>query len=191
MKTLFYFITATFLLTSLSMAQVRTGEKTVTVNKATGDTTITESVIISESEDITPRNNMIVINPLKFFLFYNISYFRKVTESTVIGFGVQTPTFDHLSGIGINAEVRFHPTGKNMRGFYVAPNFSYNSISEENESTANLFSFGGMLGWQWFPGDEFALGLGIGIDYYAGSSDDDDNINGLMPAIRFDVGYVW
>jgi len=192
MKTLFYLFAATFLLTSFLAAQVRTGEKTIIVDKVTGDTTYTESIIISESEDITPRNSMIIINPLKFIVFYNISYYHKISKSTVLGIGIQTPTFDGLTGIGLNAEVRFHPTGKNMRGFYVAPNISFNSISSEGgDDSENIITIGGLLGWQWFPGDQFAMGLGIGVDYYSGVTSDDDFPEGFAPALRFDIGYAW
>ena len=55
--------------------QERTDERKWTIDPATGDTIFTQSVIISEFEDITPRNSMIVINPLKFLLFYNISFY--------------------------------------------------------------------------------------------------------------------
>lgn len=195
MKHLVYLLSLLLFLSFTSQAQVKTDEKAFTVNKITGDTTYTESVIISESEDITPRNSMIVINPLKFFLFYNISYFHKVSESVVVGGGFQAPTMSELSGFGINAEVRFHPKGKNMRGFYIAPNFSYNSLTDSEDADGNVFSIGALIGWQWFPGDEFAMGFGIGIDNYFGSdeegSDDFDDINGLAPAIRFDIGYAW
>ena len=52
---------------------------------------------------------------------------------------------------------------------------------------------GGLIGWQWFPGDQFAMGLGIGVDYYFFSGDDADfsKINGTAPALRFDIGYAW
>jgi hypothetical protein len=187
-------LVSVLLITAVStVAQVRTDEKKTTVKKATGDTTFTESVIISESVDITPRNNMLIINPLKFILFYNLSYYHKVSESVVAGGGIQFPTISGVNGIGFNAEVRFHPTGRNMRGFYLAPNISYNSLSAE-DGKADLFSIGALVGWQWFPGDEFAIGLGIGIDYYTGSAEDDNDFerySGSLPALRFDIGYAW
>ena len=139
---------------------------------------------------------MVIINPLKFLIFYNISYFHKVSESVIIGGGLQVPTPSGWSGFGINAEVRFHPSGKNMRGFYIAPNFSYNSLKEESSSSVseeNVYSIGALAGWQWFPSAEFAIGLGIGLDYYSGfdESDSDGFENGLAPALRFDIGYAW
>lgn len=85
MKTLYSTITIFLLLSTTCLSQVRTGETKTTVDKATGDTTVTESVTITETEDVTPRNNLIVINPLKFFLFYNLSYFHKFTNTLIIG----------------------------------------------------------------------------------------------------------
>jgi hypothetical protein len=55
---------------------------------------------------------------------------------------------------------------------------------------------GGLVGWQWFPGDQFAIGLGIGADYYFLSddntgNDDFEDYSGMAPALRFDIGYAW
>lgn len=175
-------------------SQVQTKEKRKTINEKTGDTTVTQSVIISESEDITPRYHMIIINPLKFLLFYNISYYQRISSNIGIGAGIQTPTISGIEGIGFNAEVRFHPSGKTLRGFYFAPNISYNRLSgEESDETLSIFSIGGLIGWQWFPGDDFAIGLGIGIDYYMTSIEEDEfrKYDGTAPALRFDVGYAW
>lgn len=194
MKKLFMILLACIAIFSIGFGQERTDERKWTIDPVTGDTIYSEAVIISQSEDITPRTSMIVINPLKFLLFYNISYFHKIDDGTAIGIGVQAPTISGIDGIGINAEVRFYPKGKNLRGFYFAPNVSYNHLSIENVSSSP-FSAGVLVGWQWFPGDQFAMGLGIGIDYYFGSvSDDNDDFgryDGTAPALRFDIGYAW
>ena len=194
MKKLFMILLACIAIFSIGFGQERTDERKWTIDPVTGDTIYSEAVIISQSEDITPRSSMIVINPLKFLLFYNISYFHKIDDGTAIGIGVQAPTISGIDGIGINAEVRFYPKGKNLRGFYFAPNVSYNHLSIENVSSSP-FSAGVLVGWQWFPGDQFAMGLGIGIDYYFGSvSDDNDDFgryDGTAPALRFDIGYAW
>jgi hypothetical protein len=179
---------------SFSYGQERTDERKWTIDPETGDTIYSEAVIISQSEDITPRTSMIVINPLKFLLFYNLSYFHKINDGTAIGIGFQAPTISGIDGIGVNAEVRFYPKGRNLRGFYFAPNVSYNHLSIEDVSSSP-FSAGLLVGWQWFPGDQFAMGLGIGVDYYFGSvSDDNDDFgryDGTAPALRFDIGYAW
>jgi len=191
MKTLFIIL---LLSAQFVFSQTETKETKKTVSKAKGDTTISQSVIISKSKDITPRSDMIVINPLKFILFYNISYLHKFSDNTVAGFGIQTPTLSGIDGFGINAEVRLYPKGENMRGFYFAPNISYNHLTSGNVSS-DPFSLGVLLGWQWFPGEQFALGLGLGVDHYWGSVSDSGGdfgkYNGFVPAIRFDIGYAW
>ncbi len=185
--------TLTFSLSALG--QDKTDETRITIDKETGDTTFTESVVISSTEDITPRNSMIVINPLKFLLFYNLSYFHKISDQVVIGGGFQMPTLSGLNGFGVNAELRFHPKGKNLKGFYFAPNVSYNNLKGDDpgDESVSITSVGGLVGWQWFPGDQFAMGLGIGVDYYFFSGDDDDfdKLDGTAPLLRFDIGYAW
>jgi hypothetical protein len=179
-----------------SFAQTRTDETKKVVQKTEGDTTRIESVTVSVTEDVTPRNSMIIINPLKFFLFYNLSYYAKVAPGVAIGAGIQVPTISGLDGYGINAEVRLHPSEKTLRGFYFAPNLSYNRLySNEDDGSLSAFSLGGLIGWQWFPSDEFAIGLGIGVDYYVSSAtnvnDDFESYKGFAPALRFDIGYAW
>jgi len=193
MKKFFYVLFISMFFLGSIYSQDKTTESKVSVSKAKGDTTYTESIIISQSEDITPRNNMLAVNPLKFFLFYNLTYYHKAEENFVLGFGLQTPTISGLSGIGLNAELRYYPIGKNMRGFYLAPNISYNNIKADDASTSP-FSIGGLIGWQWFPGEQFAMGLGIGVDYYFGSVNSKNNFekyDGTSPALRFDIGFAW
>ena len=193
-KTLSLTVIFGLVMLSSSYGQERTDEKKWTIDPVTGDTVYTQAVIVSESEDITPRTSMIVINPLKFLLFYNLSYFHKLNDGTVIGGGIQIPTIKGLDGFGVNAEARFYPKGKNLKGFYFAPNVSYNNLSGENSSeSVSIVSVGGLVGWQWFPGEQFAMGLGIGVDYYFFSGDDADfnEVNGTAPLLRFDIGYAW
>jgi len=197
MKTVLLSLLTSCLLVFSAFGQDKTDERKWTIDPETGDTIYTEAVIISSTEDITPRSGMIIINPLKFLLFYNISYFHKISDGVAIGGGIQMPTPSGINGFGANAEVRFYPSGKNLRGFYVAPNISYNNLSDEDsDESISLFSIGGLVGWQWFPGEQFAMGLGIGADYYFLSEDDGENdefesYNGMAPLLRFDIGYAW
>jgi hypothetical protein len=173
--------------------QIRTEETRKTVT-AGGDTVITRSEIVSKSEDITPRNDLLLVNPLKFFLFYNLMYMHRVSPNVALGAGFQIPTPGGIDGWGMNTEVRFHLSGKSPGGFYVAPNFSYNNL-HSGSSEATPVSLGVLLGWQWFPGDEFAMGFGLGVDRYWGSAsdgkDDFTKFSGTLPALRFDIGYAW
>ena len=186
------------------VAQTETKGKRVEIDSATGQRKTTYLENVQTEQDVTPRNNMIVINPLKFFLYYNVSYYRKLNKSTVVGLGVQMPTLSGISGFGVNGEVRFHPSAKAMRGFYIAPNASYNYMKttysnfwdgSSGEATTGNATIGGLLGWQWFPGDDFAMGLGIGVDYNfltgTANADHFSNYSGTTPALRFDIGYAW
>lgn len=198
---------------SPAFAQDKTVETRIEIDSTTGQRRVVTAETISTTEDITPRSHMLVINPLKFLLYYNLSYYQRLSNTLVIGGGLQMPTISDIGGFGANAEVRLHPSAKAMRGFYVAPNVSYNVLSTEwrsnynpetdqyetREESASAFSIGALVGWQWFPGDDFALGLGIGMDYYFLSSSFDDGFdgnpfssyNGTAPALRFDIGYAW
>ncbi len=210
MKKLFYIFIAFFALitTSVSFAQIKTEGTVTEVDSATGQVKTTTYTDIKKEEDITPRGNMITINPLKFFIFYNLSYYHAFSKNIAIGIGAQMPTISDIGGFGVNAEMRFYPSKKALRGFYAAPNVSYNTLSNEYTSyngettttesiTANSFSVGLLAGWQWFPGDDFAIGLGIGFDYYFLSGDLNGNesifnsFDGFRPALRFDIGYAW
>jgi hypothetical protein len=194
MKSILSIILMSLLFIPALQAQTRTDETTKTVTRVEGDTTITEAITISQEEDITPRRRMIVINPLKFFLFYNITYFQQITPNLALGAGLQSPTIGDLDGFGFNAELRFYPGARTLRGFYIAPNLGYNQISTEDLKTEPL-SVGLLIGWQWFPGDEFAIGLGVGVDYYHGTITETDgdleNYHGKVPVLRFDIGYAW
>jgi hypothetical protein len=194
MKTLYLILSLLLFILHPLYGQTKTDETRQTVDKVTGDTTVTEITTISHSTDITPRNSMIVINPLKFFLFYNITYFQKISPKVSFGCGIQMPTIKDLNGFGVNAEIRYYPSGKTLRGFYIAPNVSYNHLSSDDATTSPV-SIGGLIGWQWFPGEEFAIGLGIGIDYYSGKISEDngdfEKYSGKVPVVRFDIGYAW
>ncbi len=181
MKTLILLL----ILSSLSFGQIITKEKRIEKD-STGKEITKEALVITE--DVTPRTNMITINPLKFFLFYNLSFYHSFDNTLALGVGFQVPTIKGIDGFGLNGEIRIYPKNKSLRGFYVAPNVSYNLIEE-----VSIVSVGALLGWQWFPGEDFAIGLGIGLDYYLFGKDEGDLsfYNGAAPALRFDIGYAW
>lgn len=101
MKTLSLALLIGGLFISSNFGQERTDEKKWTIDPQTGDTIFITSVIVSQSEDITTRNSMIVINPLKFLVFYNISYFQKINDGAAIGVGLQMPTISGVNGFGV------------------------------------------------------------------------------------------
>ena len=127
-------------------------------------------------------------------LFIGSSSDSRLSPSVTLGAGVQFPTPKDVNGYGLNAEIRFYPSGKSPKGFYVAPNIAYNKLWSGEEKT-EPFSVDALIGWQWFPGEDFAIGLGIGADYYIGSvsngNEDFNSYDGWAPALRFDIGYAW
>lgn len=119
-------------------------------------------------------------------------YYHRTSDNVALGIGIKIPTISGIDGYGINGEARIYPSGKTLRSFYFAPNISYNRLAINNGSTS-ILGVGGLIDWQWFPGDDLSMGLGIGIDYYSGSLNHFDsnfkNYSGTVPAVRFDIGY--
>lgn len=194
LRTLLFSLLMGFMILATAFGQDSTKQRTWTIDPESGDTILTESVIVSQTQDITPRNSMLVINPLKFLLFYNLSYFHKITDGFAVGLGLQAPTLSGINGFGVNAEARIYPSGRNLKGFYFAPNVSYNSLSLAGEDgSVSAASVGVLVGWQWFPGEQFAMGLGIGIDDYFLSNKKENlgDYSGTAPLLRFDIGYAW
>jgi hypothetical protein len=206
MRTFLLVLTGVLLLSSSqAFAQTKTTETKTIKDSATGVVRTETSTSVSTSEDITPRNNMLLVNPLKFFLFYNLTYYRRLNESVAFGVGASIPGFlgQNFGGIGANAELRFYPGSKALHGFYIAPNFYYNTLSVSassgsDEASVTLSTAGILAGWQWFPSDDFALGFALGVDYYIVSAKDNGNpvdvsnvFPRTFPALRFDLGYTW
>jgi len=174
-------------------AQTKTEEER-TVKNPDGTTTTVKSTVVSKSEHITERNNMININVIKVVFFYNLTYYQKVSPDITLGAGVEIPTFPGVSGFGINTEMRFHTSGKGMRGFYIAPNFAFTKTNGSGyAASAGSTSVGILLGWQWLPGDDFSIGFAFGVDKYLDTNPSDVAFydSGTLPALRLEVGYAW
>src|SRR6266404_4743523 len=98
----FAFATNTF-------AQIRIEGTRTEKDSTTGVTKTTKYVEVKQEEVITPRHDMITVNPLKFILFWNLSYYHAFNSLIAAGLGFQAPSVSHIGGIGINAEVRIYP----------------------------------------------------------------------------------
>ncbi|MEP7233948.1 MAG: hypothetical protein ABI778_01510 [Ignavibacteriota bacterium] len=161
---------------------------------------ITRTTKIQTDRDDEPEvaiKNMLAINPLEFIFFWNLSYYHAVTDVVGVGIGLRLPSISVIHGFGASLEARIHPSGKALRRFYVAPNFAYNHLTVgtgADEVALNTSSIGLLLGWQWFVGDAFAIGLGAGFDHFFGdvsTNADLATFSGNLPALRFDIGYGW
>jgi hypothetical protein len=201
----------TLLISGATFAQIRTTETRSTKDTTINGVTTTVTTTISETEDITPHNNMLTVSPVKYIVFYNLTYYRKLSDMWVIGAGLSGPTFGgkidnstSIGGYGINLEARYYPKGTAPLGFYIAPNFYYNTVSvTDGTNYEYLWMTGGiLLGFQFFPTQDFSVGCGIGVDYFVPtekrdgqtvSADNQDILPGtrMLPAIRFDFGYAW
>lgn len=201
-------------------AQTEVEQHKISIDSATGKRTVTTTTIVKTVEDISPYTDILNINPLKFFIAYNLNWVHKLSANTAFGVGAEIgySWINELEGTtwGVLGEFRYYPSKKSLHGFYVAPNFSYTQTnnlyySTYDASTATLtsgtytqqmLSLGILAGWQWFPADNFSMGLALGVDDYIplnqkGNEYEDFNLLGGMygkgtsPTIRFDLGYAW
>lgn len=210
---IFCTLIAILALTTAASSQTKRVESTTTETKAdtANGKVVTNSTVttVSTSEDITPRRHMISSDPFKFWLFYNMSYYHAITPNIVVGGGFQTPTAladREISGFGVNLEGRYYIGGKPFRGFHINPTISFNSISYERfdwdaSSTERVkdtpFSIGLLMGWHWYPWDEFGTQVAFGADYNINGTTEEDLLGlgshkeGIVPTGRFTVGYSW
>jgi hypothetical protein len=224
MRTLSAIITALVLLASVASAQTETQEKRTTETQidttADGAVKKVETVTaVAVSRDITPRSNMIMVDPIRFYSLFNIGYQRAISPAFSLGGHVQVPTqFNDATGMAITAEGRYYPGGTIFRGFHLSGDFTYNSISREYQqydyetgttTTTTISapsSIGMRLGWQMYPWDDFSMELALGADYnlsgpdpkkegiysaYGGDIPFMNTYRGLFPSFHFTVGYAW
>ena len=160
-----------------------------------GKETVVTTTTNKEVDDEVTIHNMIALNPIEFLIFFNLAYYREITPGFALGVGAHIPSTKLIGGYGVTLEGRLYPFGKALRRFYVAPNVSYNKLSEDKSGiSVTASSIGLLLGWQWFVGDAFAIGLGAGFDYYFGTASDNTDFasySGTLPALRFDIGFGW
>ena len=199
-------------------AQVKS-EETVTTTDTSGRTTTISVTTLSKTEDITPRTDIILMSPIEFIQYYNISYIHSIANNMAIGGGFRlahdlTEDFNVEIDFGITLEGRFYPGKKAVKGFYLAPNAAVNWLANheytydydpqtgrtnqhDNKTTGLGFTVGLMSGWQFFPWEEMAMGVGLGFEHrILATSTTGENMffdydGRTVPALRFDIGYAW
>jgi hypothetical protein len=198
-------------------AQTKTVEETRTesqtqVDSTTGKVVTTSSVVsLSKREDITPRSHMISVDPIKFWMMYNINYHYALTPLIAVGGGIQAPTTfapDELSGFGFTLDAQFYVAKRSFRGFYVSPTFSLTSISYDDyvydaggsrvdRRSETPISLGLYTGWTFSVFEDCTTQLALGADLNIvpttaqnviglGSSE-----KGLTPGAKLTIGYAW
>ncbi len=200
---------------SAALAQQKKTEETRTetqtnTDSTSGRTVKTSSVTtISKTEDVTPLENAVTTNPFSYYIFYNISYMHAITPMIAVGGGVDIPTAfapGDMSGFGINLEGRFYLGRHPFHGFFLNPVISFHSLTytpstydgptiERVHDTP--FSIGAYMGWHWYPWDEFMTQIAFGADWNISKTTDESLIGlgsdrtGLVPGLRFGLGYAW
>ena len=217
MKNYLTFAAVLLLAGATCVAQTKKTEETKTetqtqVDSTSGKTTTVSTVTsVATTEDITPRKHMLSSDPIKFWQFYNISYYQAISPQIVVGGGIMLPTAlgDHdMTGFGFNLESRFYLSGKPFRGFHLNPILSFNSITYDSyywdsQGPGNTkihdtqVSLGLMMGWHWYPWEEFGTQIAFGADYNFSATTEDGILGlgsdkkGVVPAARFTIGYSW
>lgn len=145
--------------------------------------------------DCNRRLNMIVTNPARYMNFYNISYYRKLACFAVLGGGLMTPSASNLNGWGANLEYRHYFFNQAFPGFYIAPRLAYHSwSSDEAKEDKTLFTFGAVAAWQFLFAEQWALGMGFGVEILSDSQNQSSVYNkytGTVPLIRIELGYAF
>lgn len=208
LKTTLTTLLALLVTAGTAAAQEKT-EETVTTTDSTGSSTV-RVVRVTSTEDIRELNNMIMVNPFKFFYLFNASYYRAISPNMAVGGTLQTPTVflkegDGASGIGFGADFLFYPSSRVFRGFHIGANMNYDVVSYRaynpdtffNEDvTENPFSIGGYIAWNWWPWDEFASEFALGAEYNLNPTTEAvlspfGDKEGVVPYLTFKIGYAW
>jgi hypothetical protein len=175
----------------------------VRAQQAASDTTKTEILTVTSTSAEAPEAVRRKWNTLIFTDFYtdifqgNISYLTRMGDHFGVGGGLRVPTLATERGVGLEAEARWYPGKRALAGFYVAPNFTFNLYSYKHDTvsySANAFSAGLMIGYEWIFAGGFAVGAGFGADYYMMDHTATYIVRedgGINPAIRFDLGWAW
>lgn len=171
---------------------------------------------LSTTEDMTVKNHMIALDPVKFFTLFNIGYQHAITPQITVGGSVQATTqLVQAEGWGIAAEGRFYPDGHPFRSFHVDASLGYNDITTEEhsyeyetgkESTETIqiapVTAGVKIGWHWYPWKDLAVDAALGADYNFGGDPDSRELwnsslpfmsaaHGITPSVRINIGYAW
>ncbi len=178
--------------------------RTVTIDSATGKTSVTTETITKTEEDVTPYQNIIISNPLGYFTAFNLNWMHKISDHIAGGLGIELGTTQ--DAWGFTGEFRFYTGDNSLHGFYIAPNVAYISGRGDFDDESltfdqvQLFTVGVLAGWQSFPSSNFAFGLALGLDAYFALN----NVFGpdyfsmitmsgeaATPVVRINIGYSW
>jgi hypothetical protein len=146
------------------------------------------------------RDNRVSLNPIGALIgLGSFTYERALGDRVGL---TLSPSFMYLGfsenkvyGAGFGVGAAFYITGTAPEGFRfsvdAAPGF-VTAESGSSDATAFMFNSRAMLGYNWVWHSGFTLGLNAGVQYlHMGLEDADVSINGVLPAIDFNLGFVF
>ena len=161
------------------------------------------------------HTGMIVIDPFKFWQFYNLSYYHAILPRLALGVGAQIPaSFGErdLEGVGFTAEARFQLSEALFDGPYVgaalwfdrfrhdeyipADQREYGDPSSRTLDESHL-STGALLGWHISIWEGLGAEASVGVEYNisptteANTPSIGSHNGGFVPAARMMIGYAW
>jgi hypothetical protein len=156
-------------------------------------TTYTELLVIPK--------NAVMVNLGGLALDYlNLSYYRALNDHSALGayFGyLYHPVGnERITGYGYGLAYRYFPAGKAISRFYYSPIVGIqmaDALEGRHPLTTGVL-LSGLVGWQWFPEQVFAVGLAVGARVIVGRGALDpvvSNAFGASPIITLDLGYGW
>jgi hypothetical protein len=192
---------------TFAQAQERTEETVITSEGSSGTSDTTKRIVITDREDLREFDNMVMIDPIKFMMWINASYYRVLSDRMALGATAQVASAlfrDDVSGFGLQADVLFYPAGKVFRGFRLGGMASFSSVTQETFETTgpisvtdNPTTIGPMIGWtSWFT-DDLAIDLSIGGEFtlnnisYAVWPYWQEESGKFYPFMSAKIGYAW
>src|SRR5437764_517324 len=86
--------------------------------------------VITEKNESNIRQNLITVDPLKFFYFFwNVSYYHSINSFMSAGFTAKLSSWSKFKGGGIDLEARVFPLTGPLKNFYIAPNISWDHLN--------------------------------------------------------------
>lgn len=153
-----------------------------------------------EPPGVIPRN-AVMINLGGLTLDYlNMSYYHALDSTNALG--VYAGYLYHLvgneriTGYGFGVAYRYYPARRAISRFYYSPiiGIQRGDVVDEDRSPGIGVLISGLVGWQWFPEDVFAVGFAVGGRVILGGKNEDVVIRtafGASPVITLDLGYGW
>ncbi len=115
--------------------------------------------------------------------------YQTVAPGLALGAGLQIPAFDEIDGVIVQAEARFYPGKRGLKGFYLGSNLWIDSVTSDDDDARVELAV--VAGWQWFSGKDFGIGFGLGAAVDLTDDDDFEFYDGHRPVVRFNIGYAF